>query len=136
MKPFKRILAAALLAALLTGCASLSPPDLPTEARGVVLVPMSSGFVRVDQPFLRAHNGQWQIYGTVAAAYGAPTTESTHLDIFIFDAAGNLLRATTTHFSPRNLISHYPGRSGSYSLTLDGLPVGTVRIEVGARQDN
>lgn len=136
MKPIKRLLVVALLGVMLTGCASLRPSDLPPEARGVVLVPVSSGFVRVGQPFLRAQDGQFQIHGTVAAAYGSRTTESTHLEIFFLDAAGDLLRMTTAHFSPRNLISRYPGRSGSYSLILESLPVGTARIEVRARQDN
>jgi hypothetical protein len=68
MKPFKpHLLAVTLLAAVLAGCASLCPPDLPPEARGVVLVPVSSGFLRVGQPFLRAHDGQLLIHGTVAA---------------------------------------------------------------------
>ena len=130
------LLAAALLSAVLTGCVSLSPPDLPAEARGVVLVPVSSGFVRVGQPYLRAHEGQFQIYGTVAAEYGSRTTEFTHLEISFLDATGHPLRTMMTPFSPRNLIGRFSGRSGSYSLTLDSLPGGTARIEVRARQDS
>ena len=135
MKPIKHCLATALLSAVFTGCVSLSPPNLPPESRGVVLVPVSSGFVRVGQPFLRAHDGRFQIYGTVAAAYGSRSTESTHLEISFLDAAGSLLRTATSKFLPQNLISRYPGRSGSYSLTGESLPAGTARIEVRARQD-
>jgi hypothetical protein len=135
MKPFKLpLLAAALLSAVLTGCATLRPPELPAEARGVVLAAVSSGFVRVRQPFLRSHERQLQVYGTVAAASGSRSTDQTYIEISFLDAAGHLLRASTVQFSPRNLVSRFPGRSGSYSLTLGNLPVGTVRIEVRARQ--
>ena len=127
--------AAALLSVALTGCVALLPPDLPAEARGVALVPVSSGFVRVRLPLLQAHDGQLQLSGTVAREIGSSSTDQTHLEISFFDAAGNLLRATTTEFSPRNLVTRYPGRSGSYSLTLESLPTGTARIEVRAHQD-
>ncbi len=41
----------------------------------------------------------------------------------------------TVQFAPRNLISRYPGRSGTYSQTIERLPIGTARVEVRARQD-
>lgn len=132
--PEPHFVAVILLSAVLTGCVALRPQDLPADARKVVLVAVSSGFVRVRQPFLRSHDGQFQIYGTVAAEYGSPSTDHTHLEISFFDAAGHLLRSAIAHFSPSNLVSRFPNRNGSYSLTVESLPAGTARIEVSAHQ--
>jgi len=127
----------AVCAATLTGCVSTSPLDLPPEARGVALAPVSSPQVRVNQPALGTRQGQLLLLGSVAKGngYGYSTTGS-HLDIVFLDEAGRVLKETTVQFSPRELARavppRHPAKSGSYSLPLESLPSGTVRIEVRA----
>lgn len=138
MKPMKLcVFTVAVCAATLSGCVSLSPLDLPPEARNVTLVPVSSPQVRVNQPALGTRQGQLLLLGSVAKGrgYGYSTT-SSHLDIVFLDEAGRSLKETTMQFSPRELTRsvppRHPAKNGSYSLPLASLPAGTTRIEVRA----
>ena len=65
----------------------------------------------------------------------AEDTTQTHLDVTLYDAAGAVLRSTVEHFEPRQISRRYrlPDYA-SYSVPLDPLPSGTVRIEVRAHE--
>jgi hypothetical protein len=89
----------------------------------------------LDTPRLEEAPAQIEVTGTVTKASNWGTTAHSHLDVSFFDEAGQLLLRTEIPFSPSSLsrrTSRTAGQKGSYSLPLDSLPTGTVRIEVRA----
>jgi len=129
------LFATAVGALILAGCTTTPSPDLPVEARGITLVAVSSWSVRVRPPFLRVREGHIEVAGSVAKVFGPGTTEHSHLDVSCFGDESRPLRTTEVEFFPRNLsgaTSRSPAQSGSYSLALEPVPAGTVRIEVRA----
>ncbi|MDP3073832.1 MAG: hypothetical protein Q8N18_26340 [Opitutaceae bacterium] len=119
----------------LAGCASA--PPLPAHARDFITVPASSESVVVRPPGLRVRDGRLELTGFVVKVYEAKTTERTHLDVRFFDQNGAALREERVEFYPRRLINarRAPNRQGNYSVPLDALPAGAVRIEVRAHDE-
>lgn len=118
----------------LAGCVTSPPVELPVEARGVALTPVSSDSVTVREPLLRKREGGLELVGFVAKVYGSKTTENTHLDVSFISTTGETLRRQTARFSPQRLVRgrHAPNRQASYAVPVEVLPAGTARIEVRA----
>lgn len=121
-------------AAGVSGCATPLPVELPPEARGVVVTPVSSASVAVRPPLLRTWEGRLELLGFVTKVYGSGTTEGTHLDVAFLDASGRILQSKPAQFYPGRLTRgrHAPNRQAMYSVRIDTLPPGTATIEVRA----
>jgi hypothetical protein len=129
-----RRLCLVLCATGVSGCATPLPVDLPPEARGVVVTPVSSASVAVRPPLLRTREGRLELLGFVTKVYGSGTTEGTHLDVAFLDASGRILQRQPAQFYPGRLARdrHAPNRQATYSVQIDALPPGTTSIEVRA----
>lgn len=121
-----------LVTGVLIGCATpfRSPPDLAH----VALVRADSPSVVVEKIWLERKHGPLVVTGYVVRQRGVTETTGTHLDIILYDAAGNILRRDVAYFEPRQ-IPHVVGRPGSFSsyrVPLDPFPANTARVEVRA----
>jgi len=124
-----------LAAAALAGCAT--PFRAPPDVAHIKLERVDSPVVVVEKIWLERKNGPLVVKGYVVKRLEAENTTQTHLDVTLYDAAGAVLRSTVGHFEPRQI----PRRDrrpdyASYSVPLDPLPSGTVRIEVRAHEGN
>ena len=132
-KPALALLAAT--AGILAGCAStpLTPPSLSH----VALTNGDSPLVRVSSVRLERKDEKLILRGYVLRQFEARDTTPTHLDVTLFDGAGNALKRMTGNFEPRQI----PRRprmpdSAAYTIPLDTLPPETARIDVQAHEGN
>lgn len=124
-----------LATAALAGCATpfRSPPDVAQ----IELERADSPVVVVEKIWLERRNGPLVVKGYIVKRLKAEDTTQTHLHVTLYDATGAVLRSSVEQFEPRQI----PPRArlpnyGSYSVPLDPLPNGTVRIEVRAHEGN
>lgn len=123
-----------LFAALaLAGCAT--PFRAPPDVANVVLERGDSPLVRVEKIWLERKKGPLVVTGFVLKRLNTEDTTGTHLDVTLYDAAGQVLRRTVEHFEPRQIPRRYRRPDdATYRVPLDPLPVGTARIEVRAHE--
>jgi hypothetical protein len=126
----------ALIAALLGGCANLGSSRLPESAAYIKLVGLSSPKLIVRTPELRSKTSGLELGGVVVMAFGANTTEHTHLTISFYDQAEQILQSAEVDFAPRKLNSYRRSliHRGHYKFPIASLPPGTIRIEVRAHE--
>ncbi|MDQ5978463.1 MAG: hypothetical protein QG602_1437 [Verrucomicrobiota bacterium] len=124
-----------LASAALAGCAT--PFRAPPDVAHVKLERADSPVVVVEKIWLERKNGPLVVKGYIVKRLEAEDTTQTHLDVTLYDAAGAVLRSTVEHFEPRQIPRSYRRPDyASYSVPLDPLPSGTVRIEVRAHEGN
>jgi hypothetical protein len=115
---------------LLAGCASTI---LPPEARGVVLVPVSSAAIELHRPRLLFKRDTLDLEAYVFRQWKAETTADSHVDLVFVDGTGRELAVETTSFSPRSLPNAIRGpKPHAYFKIPIRLPPGTAAIEVRA----
>lgn len=124
-----------LAAAALAGCAT--PFRAPTDVAHIKLERADSPVVVVEKIWLERKAGPLVLKGYVIKRLEAEDTTQTHLDVTLYDATGAALRRTVEQFEPRQIPHHYRRPDYAvYSIPLDPLPSGTVRIEVRAHEGN
>jgi hypothetical protein len=125
-----------ILAAALGGCAGMNTERLPDVASQIELVGVSSSKLIVRTPEIQAKASQLELDGVVERAFGADSTERTHLTVSFYDQTGRILQSDETDFAPRNLNSYRRSvfHRGSFKFPLAALPPGTNRIEVRAHE--
>jgi hypothetical protein len=131
----KSISAASLVTAglLLTGCLGRTPIASPSETHGLKLETKSSRQVKVTGPWFHMNHGSLELAGSIARNACATTTAFSHLDVLFFDDADRILQTKPIRFSPQSVgHSRFASKRGYYSLNLDVLPAGTIRIRVEA----
>ncbi len=122
-----------LAAIVLTGCAT--PFRAPPDVAHIKLERADSPVVVVEKIWLERKTGPLVVKGYIVKRLEAEDTTQTHLDVTLYDAAGSVLRSSVEHFEPRQILHHYRRPAyASYSVPLDPLPSGTVRIEVRAHE--
>lgn len=134
MKPGTCLVIVAAFALIgLVGCAT--PFRAPPDVAYIKLERADSPIVMVEKIWLERKKGPLVVKGYILKRLDAKDTTQTHLDVTLYDAAGAMLRSSMEHFEPRQIRRRYrgPGYS-SYSVPLDPLPSGTVRIEVRAQE--
>ena len=119
----------------LTGCPT--PFRAPPDVANIELQRADSPLVRVEKIWLERKKGPLVVKGYVVKRLETEDTTQTHLDVTLYDSSGAQLRSSVEYFEPRQI----PRRSrrpdyASYSVPLDPLPSGTVRIEVRAHEGN
>ena len=129
------VIGAAFALVGLLGCAT--PFRAPSDVAHIKLERGDSPVVIVEKIWLERKNGPLVVTGYVLKRLEVEDTTQTHLDVTLYDAAGQVLRQTVEHFEPRQSERRYsrPG-FGTYRVALDPLPPGTVRIEVRAHEGN
>lgn len=121
------------VALALAGCAT--PFRAPPDMANVILERVDSPLVRVEKIWLERKNGPLVVTGFVLKRFETEDTTGTHLDVTLYDAAGQVLRRTVEHFEPRQIPRRYRRPDdATYRVTLDPLPDGTARIEVRAHE--
>lgn len=118
-----------------TGCTTLSrtPPDVAH----IKLERADSPVVWLGKIWLERKSGPLLVKGYVIKRLDANDTTQTHLDVTLYDAHGAVLLSTVEHFEPRQIPRRYRRPDyASYSVPLDPLPGGTVRIEIRAHEGN
>ena len=133
---------AALLAVLLFAGCQIAP-DLPPEIAVISLNKIDSDRITVQKVWLRQENGKLFLRGRVVRHYprSRDDTAGTHLLIKLFDAKGGCLWSFPAEFEPRHIPDGVRGSSyfipghSFFSLPLEELPVGTIRIQIQAYDD-
>lgn len=121
--------------AALVGCATPSRP--PADVAHIQLERIDSPVVRVEKIWLERKKGPLVVTGYIIKRLDATDTTQTHLDVTLFNSEGQVLRDTVEHFEPRQIPRRYRRPDyATYRVTLDPLPVGTVRILVRAHEGN
>lgn len=121
------------IAAVLAGCASPFRP--PTDVAHIKLERVDSPVVMVEKIWLERKDGSLAVAGYVVKRLGATDTTHTHLDVTLYDKAGQVLRSAVEHFEPRQITWRHRGLSyASYHVVLDPLPADTARIDVVAHE--
>lgn len=119
----------------LSGCAT--PFRAPPDVAHIKLERADSPVVVVEKIWLERKKGPLVVKGYIVKRLEAEDTTQTHLDVTLYDAAGAVLRSTVEHFEPRQITRRYRRPDyASYSVPLDPLPSGTVRVEVRAHEGN
>lgn len=120
-------------AVALAGCAT--PFRAPQDVAHIKLERVDSPVVVVEKIWLERKGSPLVLKGYVLKRLEAEDTTRTHLDVTLYDATGTVLRRTVEHFEPRQIPRRHRRLDyASYSITLDPLPSGTVRIEVRAHE--
>ena len=133
MKSMNRILLAVFWVVCLVGCAT--PFRAPSDVAHIRLDRADSPLVRVEKIWLERKRGPLVVTGFVLKRLETEDTTGTHLDVTLYDAAGQVLRRTMEHFEPRQIPRRYRRPDdATYRVTLDPLPAGTIRIEVRAHE--
>lgn len=123
------------VALALAGCAT--PFRAPPDVAHIKLERADSPVVVVEKIWLERKKGPLVVKGYIIKRLEAEDTTQTHLDVTFYNAAGAVLRSTVEHFEPRQITRRYRRPDyASYSVPLDPLPSGTVRIEVRAHEGN
>jgi len=124
-----------LASAALAGCAT--PFRAPPDVAHIKLERVDSPVVVVEKIWLERKKAPLVVKGYVVKRLEAEDTTQTHLDVTLYDAAGAVLRSSVEHFEPRQIPRRYRRPDyASYSVPLDPLPSGTVRVEVRAHEGN
>jgi hypothetical protein len=119
----------------LAGCAT--PFRAPPDVAHIKLERADSPVVVVEKIWLERKKGPLVVKGYIVKRLEAEDTTQTHLDVTLYDSTGAVLRRTVEHFEPRQIPRRYRRPDfASYSVPLDPLPSGTVRIEVRAHEGN
>jgi hypothetical protein len=127
------VIGAVFALVVLAGCATpfRAPPDLAH----IRLDRVGSSVVEVEKIWLERKKGPLVVKGFVVKHLEVEDTTQTHLDVTLYDEAGNVLRSTVEHFEPRQIPRRYrKPDDASYRVVLDPLPPGTARIEVRAHE--
>lgn len=133
--PLMRIkfLLPAFIAVGLAGCAT--PFRAPADVAHIKLDRVDSPVVIVEKIWLERKDGPLVVKGYVLKRLKVTDTTQTHLDVTLYDGAGQVLRTSIEHFEPRQIKRRYRGPSyASYHVVLDPLPIDTARIEVVAHE--
>lgn len=133
MKTYPACLLAVAGALLATGCST--PFRAPSDVAYIQLERIDSPVVIVEKIWLERKDGPLVLKGYVLKRLDVRDTTQTHLDVTLYDGAGQVLRSTVEHFEPRQ-IPQRPRRhnDSAYLVALDPLPSGTTRIEVRAHE--
>lgn len=127
------IIGAALVLIGLAGCAT--PFRAPPDVAHIKLERVDSPVVIVEKIWLERKKGPLVVTGYVLKRLEVEDTTQTHLDVTLYDSAGQVLRQTVEHFTPRQIPRRYRRPDDAvYRVPLDPLPPGTVRIEVQAHE--
>jgi hypothetical protein len=128
---FHPLILVGAFALALGGCAT--PFRAPSDVAHIQLDRVGSAAVEVDKIWLQRKHGPLVVTGSVIKRLEAEDTTHTHLDVTLYDAAGQVLRRSVEHFEPRALVKRPKELPvATYRVILDPLPPGTVRIEVKA----
>jgi hypothetical protein len=120
-----------VLALLMGGCAT--PFLAPADVAHLTLERGDSPSVVVDKIWLERKRGPLVVTGSVTKRLEADTTTGTHLDVTLYDAAGQVLRRSVEYFEPREIVRRPKTLAvASYRIVLEPLPAGTARIAVKA----
>lgn len=123
------------VALALAGCAT--PFRAPPDVAHIKLDRSNSPVVVVEKIWLERKKGPLVVKGYIVKRLEAEDTTQTHLDVTLYAADGRVLRSIVEHFEPRQIQRRLrPPDYASYSVPLDPLPSGTVRIEVRAHEGN
>jgi len=118
---------------LFAGC--VTPFRAPPDVAHVKLDHVDSPLVIVEKIWLERKNGPLVVKGFVLKRLETEDTTQTHLDVTLYDSAGQVLRSTVEYFEPRQISRRFRRHTdASYRIVLDPLPVGTARIEVRAHE--
>lgn len=127
------ILSLGVAGLLLVGCAT--PFRAPSDVAHLKLERVDSPVVVVEKIWLERKNGPLVVTGYVVKRLEAEDTTQTHLDVTLYDAAGQVLRNSVEHFEPRQIPHRYRRPDdATYRVSLDPLPAGTARVEVRAHE--
>lgn len=127
------ILSLGVAGLLLAGCAT--PFRAPSDVAHLKLERVDSPVVVVEKIWLERKNGPLVVTGYVVKRLEAEDTTQTHLDVTLYDAAGQVLRSSVEHFEPRQIPHRYRRPDyATYRVSLDPLPAGTARVEVRAHE--
>ncbi|MDX2110364.1 MAG: hypothetical protein SFY80_09015 [Verrucomicrobiota bacterium] len=119
----------------LVGCATPLRP--PADVAHIQLERIDSPVVRVEKIWLERKKGPLVVTGYIIKRPESTDTTLTHLDVTLFNAEGQVLRDTVEHFEPKQIPRRYRRPDyATYRVTLDPLPIGTVRILVRAHEGN
>ena len=133
MKTNSRLFLAALAVLGLSACAT--PFRAPPDVAHITLERADSPLVMVEKIWLERKKGPLVVTGYVVKHLEVNDTTQTHLDVTLYDSAGQTLRSTVEHFEPRQIPRRYrPPNYGTYRVVLDPLPAGTARIVVSAHE--
>lgn len=118
---------------LLAGCAT--PFRAPSDVAHIKLDRVDSLVVVVEKIWLERKKGPLVVTGYILKRLEVEDTTQTHLDVTLYDSAGQVLRTSVEHFEPRQIPRRYRRADDAiYRVTLDPLPAGTARIEVRAHE--
>jgi hypothetical protein len=133
MKFFNPSLIATFTVVGLVGCAT--PFRAPPDVAYIKLDRVDSPLVRVEKIWLERKKGPLVVTGYVIKRLDTEDTTGTHLDLTLYDAAGQVLRRTVERFEPQQIHRQWRRPAyATYRVTLDPLPTGTARIEVRAHE--
>jgi len=118
---------------LLAGCAT--PFRAPPDVAHIKLDRVDSPVVVVEKIWLERKKGPLVVTGYIIKRLEVEDTTQTHLDVTLYDTAGQVLRTSVEHFEPRQIPRRYRRPDDAiYRVILDPLPSGTARIEVRAHE--
>lgn len=118
---------------LLAGCAT--PFRAPPDVAHIKLDRVDSPVVVVEKIWLERKKGPLVVTGYILKRLEVEDTTKTHLDVTLYDSAGQVLRTSVEHFEPRQIPRRYRRPDDAiYRVILDPLPSGTTRIEVRAHE--
>jgi len=127
------VIGTALVLVGLLGCAT--PFRAPSDVAQLKLDRVDSPVVIVEKIWLERRNGPLVVKGLVLKRSEATDTTQTHLDVILFNEAGQVLRSSVEHFEPRQIIPQWKRPAeASYRAVLDPLPPDAARIEVRAHE--
>ena len=134
-----QILIAVFVAISLGDCAT--PFRAPPDVAHITFERKDSPVVIVEKIWLERTQGRLFLKGYVVGRPSVTDTTQTHLDVTLYDESNRVLRTSVADFFPRQIPGLRPPQIPSrrirqsyshYSIVLDPLPPGTVRIEVRA----
>lgn len=125
-----------LSASAILGLAACATPFRPPpDVAHIKLDRVDSPVVIVEKIWLERKAGPLVVTGLVTKRLEARDTTQTHMDVTLYNVAGQVLRSSVEHFEPRQIARQWKRPSdATYRVPLDPLPPGTVRIEVRAHE--
>lgn len=127
------VIGTALALVGLLGCTT--PFRAPSDVAQLKLDRVDSPVVIVEKIWLERKAGPLVVTGLVTKRLEARDTTQTHMDVTLYNVAGQVLRSSVEHFEPRQIARQWKRPSdATYRVPLDPLPPGTVRIEVRAHE--
>lgn len=130
----KWILFAALIVAALPACAYLG--KTPSDLAHIQLVSGDSPVVQISKIWIERDGENLLLKGYVLRRHTASDTTKTHLQVTVYDQAGNTSVITPVNFEPRQIPRRWRmPDSASYQVPLT-LPASQIaRIDVRAHED-